>query len=189
MLLETIRCEEGLPLHLPYHQKRLDDSLQSLSINTGYDLKTLITPPVRGVFRCRFLYDSEHYSIDFIPYVPKKISSLKLIHADHLEYPLKYSNRDTLNALFEQRGDCDDVLIVKNGLLTDTTIANIALFIDGRWFTPKSPLLRGTTRERLIEEGLLIPAPLTPSDISKATQIKVLNALVGMIEVENGIIS
>ena len=189
MLLETIRCEEGESLHLPYHQKRLEESLQSLGIDTSYDLKTLISPPVSGVFRCRFLYDAAHYSIDYIPYSPKKISSLKLIHADYLEYPLKYSDRHSLNELWEERGECDDVLIVKNGSLTDTTIANIALFIEGKWFTPKSPLLRGTTRERLLDEGVLITASLTPRDLTKATRIAVLNALVGMIEVENGIIS
>ena len=188
MLLETIRCEEGDPLHLPYHQKRLDDSLQSLCIHASYDLKALISPPPSGVFRCRFLYDATHCFIEYIPYSPKKIASLKLIHANQLEYPLKYSDRSTLNELWEQRGKCDDVLIVKNGYLTDTTVANIALFIEGKWFTPKSPLLRGTTRARLIKEKILIPATLTPSDISKATRIAVLNALVGMIEVENGII-
>ncbi len=188
MLLETIRCVEGSPLHLPYHQKRLDTSLRCLGITKAYDLHRLIHPPKSGIFRCRFLYSAENFSVEFLPYTTKTITSLKLIDANTLEYPLKYSNRDALNKLYEQRGEGDDVLIVKNGYLTDTTIANIALFIEGEWLTPQSPLLGGTTRARLIDEGTLIPAALTPEDISKATKIALMNAMVGMIEVENGII-
>ena len=189
MLLETIRCEEGLPLHLSYHQKRLESSLQSLGIDKNYELKILITPPDRGLYRCRFLYDANHYSIEFIPYTPKKISSLKLIHADTIEYPLKYAQRENLNNLYEKREDCDDVLIVKNGLLTDTTIANIAFFIDGKWLTPDIPLLKGTTRARMIEKGGVYPVSLRVSDIAKATKIALMNAMMGFIEVESGIIT
>ena len=189
MLLETIRCEEGLPLHLSYHQNRLEISLQSLGIGKIYDLKTLITPPANGVFRCRFLYDANHYFIEFIPYTPKKIISLKLIYADDVEYSLKYAERKELNLLYNNRAECDDVLIIKNGFLTDTTIANIALLIDGQWITPDTPLLRGTTRARMIEEGAIIPAPLRVDDIAKATKIALMNAMIDFLEVENGIMT
>ncbi|ADR33178.1 hypothetical protein Sulku_0511 [Sulfuricurvum kujiense DSM 16994] len=188
MLLETIRCEHKEAKHLPYHQKRLELACQALGITKRYDLKALITPPDEKLYRCRFLYDQQGYSIEFHPYFPKKISSLKLITCDSLEYPLKYADREVLNALFELRAECDDVLIIKNGCLSDTTIANIALQIDGVWLTPDKPLLRGTTRARLIDEGFLTPAPLRPSDIAKATKIALMNAMVGFIEVENGII-
>lgn len=188
MLLETIRCIEGEPLHLAYHQLRLDKSLRSLGIETTYDLSNLITPPDSKLYRCRFLYDANGYGIEFHPYVPKQITSLKLITCDTLEYPLKYTDRGELNTLFEKREGCDDVLIVKNNLLCDTTVANIALCIEGEWFTPALPLLKGTTRARLLDEKFLISAPLSPADIVKATKVGIMNAMVGFIEVENGII-
>lgn len=189
MLLETIRCIGGEGLHLAYHQMRLERSLLSLGFKSNYDLNTLITPPDSNLYRCRFIYDSDSYSIEYHPYIPRRFSSLKLIHSDTLEYPLKYANRDSLNTLFEQRGTCDDVLIVKNGLLSDTSIANIALFLDGKWFTPELPILEGTTRARLIAEGLLTPASLAPSDITHSSKIALMNAMIGFIEVENGIIT
>lgn len=188
MLLETIRCENGVALNLAYHQARLNRSLQTLNSSQNYNLSSLIIPPSNGVYRCRFLYDGTLYSVEFLPYISRIISSLKLVHNNTIEYPLKYSDRETLNALFEQRGECDDVLIVKNGFLSDTTVANIALKINGRWLTPDTPLLMGTTRSRLIVEGLLSPAPLRPEDITKANKIALMNAMVGFIEVENGII-
>jgi 4-amino-4-deoxychorismate lyase len=188
MLLETIRCEHKEAKYLSYHQKRLEQACQTLGITKQYDLRTLITPPDEKLYRCRFLYDTQGYSIEFHPYSPKKIGSLKLITCDSLEYPLKYADREALNLLFELRGVCDDVLIVKNGCLSDTTIANVALKIEEVWFTPDNPLLKGTTRARLIDEGFLTPSPLKPSDIAKATKIAIMNAMVGFIEVENGII-
>lgn len=189
MLLETIRCEEGLPLHLSYHQNRLETSLQSLGIDKVYDLKALITPPPNGIFRCRFLYDANHYFIEFIPYTPKKIISLKLIDADEIEYSLKYAERKNLDFLYNHRAESDDVLIVKNGFLTDTTIANIALLIAGKWITPEAPLLMGTTRARMLDEGVIIPAPLRVDDIAKATKIALMNAMIDFLEVENGIMT
>lgn len=188
MLIETIRCESGEALHLPFHQKRLEYSLQTLGFNSSYNLSALITPPDTDLYRCRFLYDQNGYTIEFHPYLPKIIRSLKLVNADHLVYPLKYSNRDALNALFSQRGTSDDILMVKNGFLTDTTIANIALLIDNTWLTPSSPLLKGTTRHRLIEEEILIPYPLKVSDLTKCSKIALMNAMMGFVEVENGII-
>lgn len=188
MLLETIRCVEGEALHLSYHQKRLDKSCQALGISQEYNLAALITPPGHELYRCRFLYDAKGYAIEYHPYTPKKIASLKLLTCDTLEYPLKYADRERLTALLEQRGICEDVLIVKNNLLRDTTIANIALYIDGKWLTPESPLLEGTTRERLLDEKFLTPAPLAPEDIARASKIALMNAMIGFIEVENGII-
>lgn len=189
LLFETIRCKDGLAAHLDYHQKRLESSLQCLGSATHFDLKTLITPPKIGLYRCRFMYDANAYRIEYHPYIFRTISSLRLITNDTIHYPLKYTHRNELNTLFERRGTCDDVLIVKDGILKDTTIANIALFIDGQWLTPQTPLLYGTTRARLIDEGFLIPAVLTPDDLSHAQKVAIMNAMVGFVEIENGIIT
>ena len=44
---------------------------------------------------------------------------------------------------------------MKQGLLTDTSIANIALSDGTHWYTPAHPLLKGTKRAALLEEGIL----------------------------------
>ncbi|MCX6073609.1 MAG: aminotransferase class IV [Campylobacterales bacterium] len=187
-LLETLRCEGGRVHHLPYHQQRVDRSLRILGENTSYDLSSLIIPPDSALYRCRFLYTPTSFSIEFHPYTARKISTLRLIHGDHINYPFKYVQRESLNALFDQRNGCDDVLIIKNNRLTDTTIANIALYLDGQWLTPLIPLLEGTTRARLIDEGKITTAYLTLSDARNATKIALMNAMMGWVEMENGII-
>ena len=47
-------------------------------------------------------------------------------------------------------------LIVKDGYLTDTSIANIALYDGYTWFTPAHPLLRGTKRAELLNKQLIV---------------------------------
>ncbi|MCK9373042.1 MAG: aminotransferase class IV [Sulfuricurvum sp.] len=188
MFLETILCREGKAHHLPYHQRRLDATLRILGFTRKYTLSRLITPPQSGVYRCRFLYDGLDFTIEYHPYVPRTISSLRVLIDDTINYPLKTTEREALEALYRQRDGCDDVVIVRNGFLSDTTVANIAVFDGYRWLTPEKPLLEGTTRSRLIEEGTLFPAPLRLDDIAAARKIAVMNALMGFVEVENGII-
>jgi 4-amino-4-deoxychorismate lyase len=155
---------------------------------TRYNLSELINPPDNALYRCRFLYDHTHCSIEYHPYLPKKITSLRLIHDNTIDYSLKYAHRTQLDSLYAQRGECDDVLILKNNSVTDTTIANVAFFINDQWLTPDIPLLEGTTRERLLDEGKITPARLSVSDVLSAQKIMLMNAMMGCIEMENGII-
>ena len=73
------------------------------------------------------------------PYTVRHVHSLALIQADHIDYTYKSAGREPLNRLFALRGACDDILIVKQGLLTDTSIANIALSDGTHWYTPAHP--------------------------------------------------
>lgn len=188
VFLETILCNEGVAHHLSYHQQRLDLTLQKFDLAAHYNLSELITPPSDAQYRCRFLYDGLHFNIEYHPYIQKKITSLRLIQDNTIEYSSKYANRNDLNTLFELREGCDDILIVKNEYLTDTTIANIAIFINNQWLTPKLPLLEGTTRSRLIDERKIIPANISITDALGASKIALMNAMTGFVEMENGII-
>jgi len=188
LFLETIRCDQGIAHHLTYHQQRLNLTLQKFNLHTHYNLSELITPPDGNEYRCRFIYDDSSCQIEYHPYIAKTITTLRLIHSDTIEYSSKYANRNDLNTLFESREGCDEILIVKNGYLTDTTIANIAFFINNQWATPKAPLLEGTTRSRLIDEGKIIPANISIANALNAPKVALMNAMIGFIEMENGII-
>ncbi len=185
-LLETIKIDNGKVCHLTYHQQRCDYSLRQCGKNTIYNLQNIIKPPQNKIFRCRIIYDDTTVDISYHTYLQTPVSSLKLIFSD-IEYPLKFADRYELDQLYKQRGAADDVLIVKNNFLTDTTRANIALFDGDKWFTPKSPLLFGTTRQRLLKEGKIFPRNIHVNDLHKFTKIAVMNALVGFHVVKNGI--
>jgi 4-amino-4-deoxychorismate lyase len=76
----------------------------------------------QGLFKCRVTYGPDIESIEFEPYRKRTVRSLKLVVSDEIEYSFKFKDRSALEALFAQRGDCDDIIIVKNGLVTDSFI-------------------------------------------------------------------
>ena len=179
LLLETIKIVEGKTHNLSYHQARCNKSRQKLFNRTDtLDLSSLIHAPQTGLYRCRIVYGEQLHSIDYIPYVPKEMRRLKIVSAD-IEYDLKYANRDTLNALLESNKDVDEVIIEKNGCLTDTTISNIAFSNGRQWFTPEKPLLEGTMRSKLIDEGFLHTKEIRQKDLPNYSQVALINAMIG----------
>jgi len=187
-LLETIRCENGSVQHLTYHQQRVERSLRSLGSNREYDLASLITPPDNKLYRCRVIYDANSFNIEYIPYQKRIIQTLQTVQADRLDYTLKYADRTDLDQLFVQRGEADDILIIQNGLVTDTSIANIAFFDGERWITPKGPLLKGTTRTRLLDENKIFEQDINVADLAKFTEFALMNAMIGFDKIKDGII-
>lgn len=179
LLLETIKIEDGEIHNLSYHQHRCSKSRQTLFQSSNeLNLFSLIDAPKTGLYRCRILYGEVLHSIEYIPYTPKEIQRLKIVSSD-IEYSLKYADRDALNALLQSNNDVDEVIIEKNGYLTDTTISNIA-FLDGnQWVTPTKPLLEGTMRAKLIDEGFLQPKEIKKEDIHNYSQVALMNAMIG----------
>jgi len=178
-LLETIKIEDGEVSNLSYHQARCDESRKALFNSTDtLDLSSLIQAPPKGLYRCRILYDEKIHSIEYIPYIPKEIHTLKIISSD-LEYDYKYANRDALNKLLQTHTDADDILIEKEGYLTDTTIANIAFYDGKQWFTPEKPLLKGTMRAKLLDEGFLHTRKIKKEEITDYTHVALMNAMIG----------
>ena len=179
LLLETIRIHNGEALHLHYHHRRFNESRKELfSAWETVDLGQYLSPPDRGLYRCRVLYDREVRKVEYLPYRPRRVKKLSLVE-ESIDYSYKYADRRAFEKLLSAHPECDDLLIVREGLLTDTTIANIALLKNGRWITPEEPLLRGTTRERLIDEGFLSVEAIQKEKISDFDGFALMNAMIG----------
>jgi len=181
LLIETIKCHNGKLCNLGFHQCRFDLARKSLlSTPTKILLSETIEIPEEagiGLFRCRVLYADEIEKIEFLPHRYRKVNSLKLIEDNFIDYRFKLSDRQKLSQLFEQRGDCDDILIVKNGCITDSYTAN-SVFFDGKiWWTPDTPLLPGTQRARLISEKKIKVCRIEVSDLPKYQKAGLINAM------------
>ena len=183
LLFETIRVENGKAQHLFFHEKRIK---QSISSPLMFDLATIIQPKNKGLYRCKVIYDTSGclHNVAFFTYQKRMISSLKVMESDVI-YPRKYLNRQALDTLFNAREQADDVLIVRNGRVTDTTIANIAICSNGVWITPKNPLLAGTTRARLLQNGILQARDFGLDELFNASQFALMNAMIGFDKLEN----
>ncbi len=165
-------------LHLEYHQKRYESVLKSFGINKFQNLGEHIRPPLSGVYKCRLLYNEKILNISYTLYEKRDIKSLKLIYSQCIEYSQKSASREKLDALFALKENSDDIVIVKNNLISDTSIANIALYKDGIWFTPEKPLLNGTTRQRLLDEGKLQTKNIAVDDLKSYTKVALLNSMI-----------
>ena len=184
-LLETIKCLDGSVFNLDYHQDRVKSSRLQLGLNDRLDLK--LSPPKSGLYRCRIIYEKEIEKIEYLPYKIKEVRRFKLLDTD-ISYELKYENRDEINRLFDKREEADEIILVKNGLITDTSISNLCFFNGEEWLTPKSPLLKGTTRQRYLDEKKIFLADIQEKDIKQYTKIALMNAMIDFYIIEDAII-
>ena len=140
------------------------------------------------LYKARVVYGAQGVeAIEYAPYKMKEIHSLKVVEDNNIDYTYKSTDRSALNALAAQKGDCDEIIIVKNGLITDTSFTNLALFDGNRWLTPKHPLLHGTKRAQLLEAGIIEEAELTLEDLRKAEKVSLFNAMIDFGELVIGI--
>ncbi len=182
LLFETIRICNGEPGNLGLHEKRLNSSRRRLfGSNDEIRLSDHVRVPgdcLNGIYRCRVIYEESVISVEFIPYQPAAVSTLKIVRADNIDYGYKYLNRNCLTGLID-RGAADDILIVRNGCITDASYANI-VFTDGvQWVKPDTPLLRGTMREKLLREDAIREERITVRDLDRFTHFRLINAMLG----------
>jgi len=182
LLLETIKTVDRNLVNLEYHQKRVNRSILDLfNKNARVNLAKEIKVPGylgKGLFKCRVIYDQEIRKVEFLPYKPQEITTLKLVLCNDLDYSYKFENRQIITKLLELKGQCDDILILKNDLITDTSFCNI-IFSDGNnWITPSKPLLKGTQREYLLEKDMISEANIKGTDIYNFNSFKLINAMI-----------
>ncbi|MDP3434128.1 MAG: aminotransferase class IV [Bacteroidota bacterium] len=185
-LLESLKLKDGIIENLNYHQDRLNRSMEELFPDAQkIDLAKEISIPENrksGIFKIRVLYGQTIEEIEIEPYVFRSIQSLKVVHHESIDYHLKYTDRQILQELFTKRGDCDDIIIVKSGLVTDSFAANL-LFFDGvKWLTPKTPLLIGTKRQFLIDNGIILEKEIREEDIRNYQKVGMINAMIDFEE-------
>lgn len=181
LFFETIKCNDFEVLNLLYHKKRI-----ARTICCNFNLEEYIYPPTEQLTKCKFIYDqNEIVSIEYSPYHKKNITSFALVIDNQINYDSKKLNRQEIDNLYAKKGLNDEIIIIKNGFITDTSIANIAIWYEERWLTPKTPLLMGTTRERYLEYGFLSEANITVEMLEKSTKIALLNAMIDFDIIHN----
>jgi 4-amino-4-deoxychorismate lyase len=185
-LIESIKIKDGEIVNPSFHSSRMNGSRRNLyNCADDVDVREIISVPnecMDGVHKCRIMYAIEVLDVTFEQYSRRNIRSLKLVCDDTIDYSYKFENRERLLSLLKQREHCDDILIVKNGLVTDTSFSNIA-FSDGqKWITPASPLLKGTKRAHLLAMGIIKEEELTVSGIRQFNQAALINAMLELGE-------
>jgi 4-amino-4-deoxychorismate lyase len=182
LFIESIKLQNGEFRNLFYHEQRMNRSLKVFcGLTKSVELEKWlqdISRPAKGLYKCRIVYDEVSKAVEFIPYEPKPIQSLRIIEHNDISYEFKYLDRKIINQLYALRKDCDDILIVKNGLVTDSSYANIVFKKGKRWYTPRSALLKGTMRSKLVQLNMIREKEIGVEDIMMFEKFKLINAMV-----------
>lgn len=181
LLLESIKLLDGEFQNLFYHEQRMNRALKFLcGAQEHFDLEEFLEKldqPKSGLYKCRLIYDELSRDIEFIPYQYKQINSLRVVEHDRVSYEFKYADRKLLDRLYGLRKDCDDILIVRRGLVTDSSFSNIIFRRGKRWYTPWSALLKGTMRSSLLERNVIHEEEIRVADIKTFESFKLINAM------------
>ncbi|MBK8699248.1 MAG: aminotransferase class IV [Saprospiraceae bacterium] len=179
-LVESIWIRNGRIHNMTFHQARyattyfnLFGRLARTTLRRLIDARALAFDDVK----CRILYDKSGAGVSYEKYERKPIETIRVLTDDQIEYPYKFLARPNLDALFQQRGDADEIAIVKNGLFTDAYYYNLVFENRDGLFTPRLPLLEGTMRQSLLEKKYIRPADIAIDQLGEYEKIHLINAL------------
>ncbi len=185
--IETIRIDQYGLRNISYHNFRFNRTRKRFhgitkSIDLLQFIKHIPDTTENSIIRCTVHYSNQIEKIECVPYQPKKIRSLKLVECNSIDYSYKYANREIFSELLCMKEDCDEIIIVKNGYITDTSYTNLIFFDGTNYITPSTPLLKGTKRACLLEKGLIREYPVQPSDLKHFQHISLINSMLDIAD-------
>lgn len=190
-LLETFAVRGGQAQHLERHLHRLRDSAAHFRI--GIDetaleaaLAQVATLTGEQLVRLRLGLDGS-CAMEPRPLLPAPEPVRLALDVQPTAFPAGLSTykttvRDHFDAARSRHPGADDVILCgAHGRLVETTIATLAVMLDGTWCTP--PLadgcLDGVGRRLALESGQLVEHPLTAEALAQAEEIAVLSSARG----------
>lgn len=182
--IETLCIRNGEIRNLRFHQERVNRSRwKLLGFSNELNLNEFIINQLPEGFqgKGRMIYSEELESIEFLPYQIRPIQSVRLVENNEVDYSFKFEER----SVFEQMKDSvteDEIIIVKNGQITDTSYSNLVFFDGENWITPRSFLLNGTMRQSLLQSGKIIEEEVNPKDLNRFHSFKLINAMMDLEE-------
>ena len=178
---EVIKVYDGQFVNLQPHIDRINHTMQTF-FNTTFPVDLYAQEiPIgyrAGLVKCRIVYSSQDVTVEYEKYRLRQIDSLKLVYSDTIDYSFKYADRGVLNTLLEQKGECDEILIVKNGYITDTSFSNVVFENESGLFTPSTYLLAGTKRQYLLQQGIITEAEIKVENIELYTKLYFINTMI-----------
>jgi len=184
--IESICCLDGEPKLLRQHQERVNRTFTNFFPEySPLDLSNIIQGlPSTSKYKCRLQYGAKSHSLDYQQYHKRDIKSLQIVRNDNIDYKFKSTDRSQLDALYAQRKEADDIIIIKNGLVTDSYFANLVFFDGNEWFTPKNPLLSGVKKDFLLDRNKIMRRDIYEKDLLSFTKVSIVNAMLDLGEIE-----
>lgn len=182
---EVVCIRDGQPMHLTYHLERMRKTIWDIYKRPMPQLHIDIpTNAQNGRIKCRIEYTDTIRSVTFTPYQQKMRTTVALVTDNNISYTYKSTNRQQFTRLI-QHAHTDDVIIVRNGMITDATYCNLVFEDhDGHLFTPSDALLCGTCRQRLIDNGEVTVRHIRADELRNYKTVYFINAMMDIHEAQ-----
>ncbi len=177
--LESICFKDGAYQLLDYHQLRVNTTFNHFYPDSPPPKLSNILPELSGEDKrkVRLRYDGKDHDISVNHYVPKPISKLRAVESAKLEYSFKYLNRENLNELLNPEKENEDIIIVRDGQITDSSYSNLIFKQGDTWFTPNAYLLNGIKRQSLLDKKEIIEKEIRLQEVINYTEVGLINAM------------
>lgn len=178
--IESIRIEDNEAFLLDLHQKRVNQTLANFGVAGSLNLKKIYEDAhfdEDGMFKLRIIYDLEkNFRKQLIPYAVSEIHNFQLVENNNFDYSFKFEDRKEFERMIT-KAKTDEVIIIKNNHITDTSFANL-LFLKGKeWFTPSAYLLNGVMRQHLLHHKKIKEADITLQNIKDYSHFQIINSM------------
>lgn len=178
--IESIKVEDQEVFLLELHQKRVNQTFSHFGKEESIDLAKIyknLEHDEDGLFKLRISYDlDKRIRTQMIPYAIPEIQDFQLVENNSFDYSFKFEDRKELDKM-KMKAKAEEIIIVKNNHITDTSFSNL-LFLKGKdWFTPNSFLLNGVQRQHLLKQKKIKEAEITLQNIKQFTHFQIINAL------------
>jgi 4-amino-4-deoxychorismate lyase len=182
-LIESVKIHNRQLYNIEAHNNRVSYSRRAIfALENKLDLRDHIILPDtldNGLYKCRVIYAEEVQKVEFLPYAPKPVRTLRIVHNDVIQYQYKLLERSFIDDLL-LGANADDILILRQGYITDVSHANIVFFDGKNWLTPARPLLYGTKRQILLEQGVIQSREILYKDLKRFTRAALINAMLDL---------
>ena len=177
--LESICFKEGSYQLLDYHQIRVNQTFGHFYPGEEpLNLKKIL-PRMSELekMKVRLTYNEKEYDLSESKYRPKPLSTLRLVLSDAIDYTYKYLDRTKINELLNPGSISEDIIIIKEGRVTDSSYSNLIFKQEDVWYTPKTFLLNGVKRQQLLNAGLILEKDIRIQDLKDYTEVSLINAM------------
>jgi 4-amino-4-deoxychorismate lyase len=178
--IESIKVEDQKIFLVELHQKRMNETFSNFGKVCKIDIYSQflnLEHEEDGLYKFRIEYDLENnFKTQIIPYAISELDDFELVIDNEINYSFKSADRTQLQTL-KDKSHADEVIIVKNNQITDTSYSNLLFLKDKTWFTPKSYLLNGVMRQNLLQLKEIKETEITLDNIKEFSHFQLINAL------------
>ncbi|WP_292010957.1 aminotransferase class IV [Chryseobacterium sp.] len=178
--IESIKVEDQRIFLLDLHQKRVDYTFAQFGKDTSIDLSKIfksLNHDEDGLYKLRITYDlDKRIRTQMIPYAISKLEDFQLVENNNFDYSFKFEDRKELEKM-KAKSRAEEIIIVKNNHITDTSFSNILFLKNKQWYTPSTYLLNGVQRQHLLKQKKIKELEITLQNIKEFSHFQIINAL------------